>query len=201
MTQCQRQGQLQKLKLGFVQKLARTASTIWRQGPEWPPIFLQSISLAAKGLNLKTDAMAWRGWMGGKCKMIPRYWCFIDISRFSLIRWFSLQSLKHENCKMPQVTEVCFTSTIFHLSSFRLSRWLTRVLNDPHSRGLWCLELRRIPRSRWGPYPSRPSTAPGSLCTSRSWRRGKGRWYCNRSTFSPWTLCLLPLYKYKSSST
>ena len=45
---------------------------------------------------------------------------------------------------MSQVTEVCFTSTIFHLSSFRLSRWLTRVLNDPHSRGLWCLELRQF---------------------------------------------------------
>lgn len=23
-----------------------------------------------------------------------------------------------------------------------LERWLTRILNDPHSRGLWCLELR-----------------------------------------------------------
>lgn len=25
-----------------------------------------------------------------------------------------------------------------------LERWLTRVLNDPHSRGLWCLELRQF---------------------------------------------------------
>ena len=40
---------------------------------------------------------------------------------------------------------LCFTFS-FQVSDFQtfLSRWLTRVLNDRHSRGLWCLELRQF---------------------------------------------------------
>ncbi|CAK9112230.1 unnamed protein product [Durusdinium trenchii] len=39
-----------------------------------------------------------------------------------------------------------------------LERWLTRILNDPHSRGLWCLELRGF--LEVGGVHTLPDTAP-----------------------------------------
>ena len=74
---------------------------------------------------------------------------------------------------MPQVTEVCFTSTIFHLSSFRLSRWLTRVLNDPHSRGLWCLELRQF--LEVGGVHTLPDQAPPLAASAPAEPEGGGK--------------------------
>ena len=74
---------------------------------------------------------------------------------------------------MSQVTEVCFTSTIFHLSSFRLSRWLTRVLNDPHSRGLWCLELRQF--LEVGGVHTLPDQAPPLAASAPAEPEGGGK--------------------------
>ena len=74
---------------------------------------------------------------------------------------------------MSQVTEVCFTFTIFHLSSFRLSRWLTRVLNDPHSRGLWCLELRQF--LEVGGVHTLPDQAPPLAASAPAEPEGGGK--------------------------
>ena len=148
MTQCQRQGQLQKLKppktsSWLCSKACQDSLNYMAPGSRVTSDFPPKHLFSCEGPKLEDRRHGLERLDGQEVAPGLKKWFLdIDISRFSLIRWFSLQSLKHENCKMSQVTEVCFTFTIFHLSSFSLSRWLTRVLNDPHSRGLWCLELR-----------------------------------------------------------